>query len=44
MNKAKMKQIAFIAGVALATTFVMNTLAKRAAPVAKLKTTIDSGL
>lgn len=44
MNKAKMKQIAFIAGVALATTLVMNSLAKRVAPVAKLKSTVDNGL
>jgi hypothetical protein len=44
MNKAKLKQIGFIALVAVGTTLVINSLAKRAAPVAKLKSTIDSGI
>lgn len=44
MNKAKMKQVGFIALVAVGATLALNTVAKRFAPAAKIKQTVDNGL
>ena len=44
MNKAKMKQVAFIGGVALLTMFVVNSVAKRVKPVADIRDKINSGV
>jgi hypothetical protein len=44
MNTAKLKQIGFIAAVALGATLVMNTLAKKSSAVASLNDTVKNGL
>lgn len=44
MNKAKMKQVAFIGGVALLTMLVVNTVANRVPAVANVRNKINTGL
>lgn len=44
MDTKKLKQVGFTAGIALAAILILNTIAKRVAPVAKLRDTVNSGL
>lgn len=44
MNTTKLKQIGFIAAVALGGLMLVNTLAKRSAAVAKVRDTVNNGL
>ena len=43
-NKKTMKGVAFIAGVSILTSLVINSLAKRSPQVAKLRNTVQTGV
>lgn len=44
MNKQKIKQVAFIGGVALLTLFVFNSVANRVPAVAGVRNKVNAGI
>lgn len=44
MDKQKIKQVAFIGGVALLSVFLLNTIANRVPAVASVRTKVNTGL